>query len=109
MGTQSLKILFCSLERDFCLKVQENLISRNKIWSGWRNPDAIEVESERFPNPEIEKETIWGELNGECQLALINRCEVPHICEQTFFDPVPRSQYMLTHQLLSRQMAATVS
>ncbi|CAL8129034.1 unnamed protein product [Orchesella dallaii] len=49
-----------------------------------------------------EKEYIWALLNSECQSALINRCEVPHVCERTFLDPEPRSQYFLTHQLLLR-------
>lgn len=52
-----------------------------------------------------ESEIIWGRLNGQCQNALVTKCEIPRLCRQTFFDPTPTSQYMLTHQLLMRMFA----
>ncbi|CAL8129030.1 unnamed protein product [Orchesella dallaii] len=52
-----------------------------------------------------EKEYLWARLNVECQTALLLRCEIPYICARTLFDPVPRSQYFLTHQALMRILA----
>ncbi|CAL8128954.1 unnamed protein product [Orchesella dallaii] len=49
-----------------------------------------------------EKEYMWGKLNGQCQLAVVTRCEVPYVCERTLYDTVPRSMYFLTHQMFQR-------
>lgn len=49
-----------------------------------------------------EKEGLWGILNRECQQAIVDRCEIPYICERTLLDETPRSQYLLTHQILQR-------
>lgn len=49
-----------------------------------------------------EKEGLWGKVNGECQHAIVSRCEIPYICERTLLDPTPRSQYLLTHQIFQR-------
>lgn len=71
----------------------------------WKSPSIINEYSKKYESIGKEKEVIWGRLNGECQLALLTRCEVPYVCERTLFDPTPRSQYMLTHQLLQRTLA----
>lgn len=61
-----------------------------------------QIDDETLENIGEEKEGLWGKLNGECQEALVNRCEIPYICERTLLDPTPRSQYLLTHQLFQR-------
>ncbi|KAJ6645444.1 UPF0764 protein C16orf89 like [Pseudolycoriella hygida] len=60
------------------------------------------VDHETIENIGDEKEGLWGVLNGQCQGAWIIRCEIPYICERTLLDPTPRSQYLLTHQILQR-------
>lgn len=49
-----------------------------------------------------EKEEMWASLVGQCQQGLTLRCEIPYVCARTLLDPMPRSQYQLTHQLLHR-------
>lgn len=53
----------------------------------------------------VEKEILFSLLNEKCLDALLERCEVPAVCEQVMFDPHPKSQYMLSHQLLFRILA----
>jgi len=79
-------------------------ISRSKAGHGkgqlfdWKSPSALKTS----PAAKIgdDKEVIWGVLNQECQFALVNNCDVPYICQRSFLDKEPQSQYMLTHQAL---------
>lgn len=73
----------------------------------WKPASVLEsylsqVDHATLNNIGNEKEGLWGILNAECQEALVNRCEIPYICERTLLDPTPRSQYLLTHQLIQR-------
>lgn len=73
----------------------------------WKPTSVIEyhlgkIDHETLDNIGNEKEGLWGILNVECQEAVVNRCEIPHVCERTLLDPNPRSQYLLTHQLIQR-------
>jgi len=61
-----------------------------------------ELDNKTVENIGDEKEGLWGILNGECQKAVVRRCEIPYICERTLLDPTPRSQYLLTHQIFQR-------
>ncbi len=79
----------------------------------WKNASVIQSQLNRiddniFENIGREHEGMWGKLNGECQLALVSRCEIPYVCERTLLDPTPRSQYLLTHQVLQRVLIETV-
>lgn len=67
-----------------------------------------QMENQELENIGNEKEGIWGPLNGQCQTAIVSRCEIPYVCERTLLDPTPRSQYLLTHQLLQRLLIETM-
>jgi len=91
-------------------KEAETCNAMTKIWKSrpalsWKSESIIQEYASEVKQVGSEKEVIWGKLNGECQVALLTRCEVPYVCERTLFDPIPRSQYMLTHQLLQRTFA----
>lgn len=73
----------------------------------WKSASIIErnlnqISDQVLKNIGDEKEEIWASLGYQCQQALSVRCEIPYICEKTVYDPIPRSQYFLTHQLLQR-------
>lgn len=73
----------------------------------WKHASVLEnhlsqIDHETIESIGTEKEGLWEMLNVECQEAVINRCEIPYICERTLLDPTPRSQYLLTHQLIQR-------
>lgn len=99
-------------EKDFCMSLVSQWKNRSGAKSGanmqyWKSASILEkhlneIGLEELENIGTEKEGLWGVLNTECQEALVNRCEIPYICERTLLDPVPRSQYLLTHQILQR-------
>lgn len=105
------KVLHSS-EESFC----KSMISQWKNRSGgtskanmeyWKPAHVLqnyfnEIDDFTLDNIGDEKEGLWGILNGECQEAVVSRCEIPYICERTLLDPIPRSQYLLTHQIFQR-------
>lgn len=101
---------FDSKEETFCM----SLIRQWKNRSGgkanieyWKPAFVLqnhlnEIDDKTLDNIGDEKEGLWKQVNAGCQEAVVNRCEIPYICERTLLDPTPRSQYLLTHQLLQR-------
>lgn len=81
--------------------------SGGKIMNYWKPATVLQnhlnqIDDVTMDNIGNEKEGLWGRVNGECQEAVVNRCEIPYICERTLMDPTPRSQYLLTHQIFQR-------
>ncbi|OXA62173.1 UPF0764 protein C16orf89 [Folsomia candida] len=76
---------------------------------GWSPHEIIAQQSAAFPSVGDDPEIVWGRLNSACFVSLMNSCEVPTLCRNTYLDPEPQSQYMLTHQVLYRLMARSLS
>lgn len=82
--------------------------SGSKVNKGyWKERSIVQSALNQFENKTLEKvgtekEEIWALLNIQCQHSLIIRCEIPSVCLKTLLDPIPGSQYQLTHQLLHR-------
>lgn len=79
----------------------------------WKSPQLIhnivnQTDDKILENVGNESEGLWGPFNGQCQMAIANRCEIPYVCERTLLDPTPRSQYLLTHQLFQRLLIDTL-
>lgn len=93
-----------------CIALTSNITRKQTGPGRWQPANLVQAASQQFNSDEIgqEKELIWSGLNTECFKATLFRCEIPHVCERVFFDPKPRSQYMLTHQLLHRMVAEQV-
>ncbi|CAL8091974.1 unnamed protein product [Orchesella dallaii] len=89
-------------QKEFCTRVA-NLWKSSR--SNWKPFEVVYKLAKQFENIGNEKEVFWGPVTVDCQEALLLRCDVPYVCERTLFDPVPRSQYHLTHQLLQRIFA----
>lgn len=73
----------------------------------WKPASVLQSHLDRIDDGTLvqvgdEKEGLWGKVNAECQDAVVSRCEIPHICERVLLDPVPRSQYLLTHQIFQQ-------
>ncbi len=64
--------------------------------------------NETFKDNLQEQEHLIGNENWEariihqCEMSLVNRCKVPYVCRTILLDRKPKSQYLLTHQLLYR-------
>lgn len=52
-----------------------------------------ETEDNVLMNIGKDPEALWGQLNAQCQSAIMERCEIPLVCERTLLDANPQSQY----------------
>lgn len=73
----------------------------------WKPASVLErylgqIDDATIENIGTEREGLRSKLNIECHEAVVTRCEMPYRCERTLLDPTPRSQYLLTHQLIER-------
>lgn len=79
----------------------------------WKDSNVLqkrinELDAKVIESVGKEQEEIWSALNIQCQTAVGSRCELPLACKLVFLDPIPRSQYLLTHQVLTRIFVDTV-
>lgn len=99
-------------EEEFCMALVRQWKNRSGAKTSanmkyWKPASVLEARLSEIDQATLdsigtEKEGLWKVLNVECQEAVVNRCEIPYICERTLLDPTPRSQYLLTHQLIQR-------
>ncbi|ODM93890.1 hypothetical protein Ocin01_12793 [Orchesella cincta] len=87
-------------EKESCMKITKGWTQHKT--HPWKSTKVLRGIEPKIELVGTEKEYLWGKLNGECQSALIFKCEVPYLCNITLYDPVPKSMYFLTHQLLQR-------
>ncbi|CAL8068294.1 unnamed protein product [Orchesella dallaii] len=89
-------------EKEFCFKTT-TIWNYHHKGNNWKSANIIDkIRSSSVAPIGQEKEYTVSVLNGHCQVALLTACQVPHVCEKTLYDPVPRSQYYLAHQILQR-------
>lgn len=95
---------FCkSFVRQWRNKTRVNQATRNHCKSSKIIEELInQTDNKILQDIGDESEGTWKTLTGQCQMDLMDRCEIPFVCERTVLDPTPRSQYFLTHQLLQR-------
>ncbi|CAL8136790.1 unnamed protein product [Orchesella dallaii] len=87
--------------KEFCTKLTQ--IWKQREGNHWKSKDVINsIRNSSVAAVGHEMEYNVRTLNAHCQHALLTRCQVPHVCERTLYDPTPRAQYYLAKQVLQR-------